>query len=635
MKEYVFDIEADNLLLSATRMWILRAYDCESKKHLVFLEGDLGWKELFDNADIIVGHNIINYDIPLLKRLFNYDIKKNIKIRDTLILSQILDYKRFGESGHSLATWGEVLGLPKIEFEDFSKFSEEMLTYSERDVDLNVKIYEVLMRELKKASNKQLISYIVAEHAAGKWCADATLSGWPFDLNAAKALHKEISEKLESTRLALESKLGYKLVEVDKRLGEVPVKRPKWTKSGCYDVHTSRWFSVDPYSGYEDEERMIEGPYCRCMVEKLSLDSVADVKLFLSRNDWVPTQWNWKKDKDTGKPIKGAPKVTEDSLEFLGGDGALYMDFLSMKSRYGILTTWIENTDSNGRLHGECMVIGTPSMRARHSIIVNVPSVDKPYGKEMRSLFTVEPGWTMIGCDSSGNQARGLAHALENDDFIHTLLNGDIHQYNADILTTIVQRDLGRKGPLVTAEEAEVYKTHVVKRSTAKRILYAFLFGASGGKIFSYLFDVIDEEKGKLVKNGFTKAVPGFKDLIDKLNKIYTATSKFGDGYIYSIVGNKIYVDSRHKLLVYLLQSTEKITCAGALALAVERLEEEKIPYKPCIFYHDEIDFMVPAEFAVRAAEIGKSAFKDAPKLFGVNIMDGEAKIGKNWFDVH
>jgi hypothetical protein len=177
--------------------------------------------------------------------------------------------------------------------------------------------------------------------------------------------------------------------------------------------------------------------------------------------------------------------------------------------------------------------------------------------------------------------------------------------------------------------------TYEVKRSQAKRILYAFLFGASGSKLWSYIFGNMDEVKGRKLKNGFLKAVPGFSSLIELLGKVYSSTQKFGDGYIVSLAGNRIYVDSYHKLLVYLLQSAEKITCSAAVMLTAERLEAEGIPYKPCIYYHDEIDFQVPAEYAERAAEIGKQAFVDGPKLFDVNIMDGNAKIGKDWLEIH
>ena len=71
---------------------------------------------------------------------------------------------------------------------------------------------------------------------------------------------------------------------------------------------------------------------------------------------------------------------------------------------------------------------------------MNVPSGDSAWGKEMRELFRSRPGWTLIGCDSAGNQARGLAHYLGDEKFIDTLLNGDIHQFNADLLNDIVHK---------------------------------------------------------------------------------------------------------------------------------------------------------------------------------------------------
>jgi len=275
-------------------------------------------------------------------------------------------------------------------------------------------------------------------------------------------------------------------------------------------------------------------------------------------------------------------------------------------------------------LHGECMTIGTPSMRARHSVIVNVPSADSKWGPEMRKLFTTIPGWKLIGCDSAGNQARGLAHYLGDQDFIDVLLHGDIHTYNAEKLISVLD-DMGISHDF----------TPKVFRPKAKRILYAFLFGASGAKLWSYIFGNLDKKQGNQLKAGFLKAVPGFKNLLEKLENIYGKTSQYGDGYIPSIAGNRVYVDSFHKLLVYLLQSCEKVTCSTAVMLTMNQLEKEGIPYIPCIMMHDEEDFLVPEEYATRAAEIGKNSFKEGPKLYGIEIMDGDAKIGNNWYEVH
>jgi len=626
MSKWLFDIEANELLLKATKMWVIVGYNFTTKTYSHWLGDDPSWKDTFNNATHLIGHNICDYDIPLLWKLYGWKPPKKCKLQDTLLMSQTLNYKRFGAEGHSLEVWGKHLGFPKIEINDplfFTKYSPEMLVYCKNDVELNLKIYDVLLEEYKETvkKNPQFDVYLRSEHAAAKWGATAKLHGWPFDKENAYALFDTFTVEMEHAHQQLEGKLGYTCEPVDKKKGIVEVKSPKWVKSGAYDRHTANWFDVDPFSGYEGEERPIAGDYCRVQIRPLSLDSVNDVKVFLFRNGWVPTTWNYKKD-EKGKRTRerSSPKITEDSLEFLGGDGKLFTEFMSTKARYGILKTWLENIDEDDYLHGNMMTIGTPSMRATHSIIVNVPAVDKPWGKEMRALFKCKPGWKVIGCDSSGNQARGLAHYLGDKSYINTLLHGDIHQYNADKLTSIL-KIMGIK--------------HVVPRPNAKRILYAFLFGASGGKLWSYIFGTIDEEKGSMLKKEFIKAVPGFKDLLDKLEKIYASTKKYGDGYIYSIAGNRLYVDSFHKLLVYLLQGAEKATCSTALMLTVERLEDENIPYIPLIYYHDEIDFMVPEEYSERAAAIGKQAFHDGPLLYGISIMEGGAKIGDNWRDVH
>ena len=622
MSRLIFDIETDGLLQQVTKMWIIAAFDIDTRQKKYWLIGDMGWKEEFDKATLVVGHNILSYDLMVLKKLFGYTLPKTCKVHDTLIMSQVLNYKRFGNEGHSLGVWGKYLGVPKHDFHDWSQLTDEMIKYCLQDIEVNIGVYDVVLNEFRDLAVKapQIRHYMKAEHAVAKWCALASLHGWPFDLEAAHKLSDALQAEMQKAYNALSARLGLKTVAIDKVKGIVESKKPKWTMKGFYDAHTSRYFGVDPCSGYIGEERMIEGEYCRVAFEPLSLDSVADVKVFLYRNGWVPTEWNTKVNERTGKKEKTSPKITEDSLEFLGGDGKLYVDFLTAKSRLGILKTWIENTDSDGNLHGDCMTIGTPSMRARHSIIVNVPAADSPWGKEMRSLFACKPGWKIVGCDSAGNQARGLAHYLADEKFIDTLLNGDIHQYNADILTAVLKK---------------MGVDFTVKRSQAKRVLYAFLFGASGTKLWSYIFSTPDDAKGKKLKDGFLKAVPGFKKLIEKLESIFGKTSQDGDGYIPSIAGNRIYVDSFHKLLVYLLQSAEKASCSAAVMLTMEQLEDEDIPYIPLIMMHDEEDFMVPEEYAERAGQIGKSAFKEGPKLFGIQIMDGDAKIGNNWYEVH
>jgi hypothetical protein len=476
------------------------------------------------------------------------------------------------------------------------------------------------------------LDYIAAEHYAHRFTAIASWKGWPFDTEKAYTLFEELTELKAKAESVLTERLGLKVIPVDKCKGIVAVKEPTWTKQGKYNHHLAAWFDIDPWSGFPGEVRMVEGPYCRVVFEPRKLSSPADVKDFLFEHGWIPDEWNYKKDargnfeKDgKGNRVKSSPKISDESLELLGGDGKLYTDYKSASARYAILNTWLEEVDSEDLLHGDCFGIGTPSMRARHSIIVNVPSVQSFYGKEMRELFRCPPGWKIIGADSSGNQARGLAHYLKNDEFTDILINGDIHIYDAEKIIAVLNT-MGVKHEF----------TPKTLRPRAKRILYAFLFGAGGDKLWSYIFGNMDSKKGNVFKKLFTNAVPGFANLIEKLNSVHKRTKRTSRmGYIPSIAGNRIYVDSPHKLLVYLLQAMEKVTCTSAIMFTMQQLEKENIPYQPLIFMHDEEQFMVPDEYAERAGEISSASFREAPKLYGVDIMDGTADIGMNWYDTH
>lgn len=659
-RRILFDIETDGLLHEATQIWIFHCVDLETSETFEWVLGDLGFKDFIEKeVKELVGHFILGFDIPVLEKLFEFKISlTDIKITDTLILSRVLNYNRFNNR-HSLEVWGEALGQPKQEHDNWLEFSPEMVTRCRSDVALNANVLEVLQEEyLALFSKNPLVKqHLNVEHSVSWWCSQAELHGWPFDMEAARLLAPRLQEELDKAYNALNARLGMKAVAVDMSKGIVEEKRPKWIKNGFYDQHTCNWFNIEPPSGFEGEERLVEGPYCRVTFEKLSLDSVADVKIFLFRNGWEPTSWNFKKDPVTMSLTKTSPKITDDSLEFLGGDGRLYSNFAVARSRLAILNTWI-NVCKDGRVHGECNPIGTPSFRATHSVIVNVPSADTAWGPEMRSLFYAPKGYRLIGCDSASNQARGLAFFLKNPQFTDTLLNGDIHAFNARILDQVL-KDMGfswdshiiNAGKAIVSDEqrgvlskedflrsnSELAQKALfaVKRAAAKRILYAFLFGASGGKLWLYITDILDSTKGNKLKAGFTAAVPGFKDLVDRLEKIYKSTSSKGKGYIPALSGAKLYVDSKHKLLVYLLQSTEKLTCGGAVHLLIRRLKEENIWFQPCIMMHDEVQFLVKEADAERAAVIGRECFRDGPKLFGIEIMDGGAKIGANWYETH
>jgi DNA polymerase I-like protein with 3'-5' exonuclease and polymerase domains len=626
MSKLVFDIESDGLFVTVKKIWVLVTHDIENDEVNIFSDHDANHKPLLAgleylyNADALIGHNIIGYDLLVFRKILNWTPNPKTKIIDTMLLSQVINYNRFNGK-HSLAVWGKFLGHEKPEHEDWSQYSAEMLHRCVEDVGINVKVYKHLMRELSTMATKKpyIKTSIKNEHTTAQFCADAEYNGWMFDKPKALALLAAMDEEMLAVQKLVEPKLRVETKRVDKE-----PKVPKWIKSGNYDAFTARYFSISPDTG-PDDNRLVEGPYSRIEFVQPDLGNIDSVKLYLHTIGWEPDDWNWKKKGNVFEKV--SEKLTTSSLEKLGEVGQLIDKYYTTRSRHSILKGWLEGLDDQDRLHGSCFTIATPTGRARHSGIVNVPSADAAWGADIRRLFIASPGYTIIGADSSGNQFRALCHYLKNDEYTNEVLNGDVHQKNADVLTSIMVEEQ-KNFPKVIRETT-------VSRKLAKPFIYAYLFGAGGEKVSLILTGMRNAKLGNKIKAEFAKRIPGLSELIKKVNTIFEKTSYSGDPWIPALDGRMIPCESAHKSLNYLLQSCEAVTCKGATAMAYDRLKEEGIPFNPLIFYHDEIEFEVPHEYAERAAQIAKEAFRDAPKLFGVDIMDGESKIGKDWYEVH
>ena len=606
----VWDLEGDGLLPSLTNLWVLVARDIETNEEFIFTDYDddyPGFDEAYDllcGADAIIGHNIIGYDLPALKKIKGWDLEGKTNIVDTLIMSRVFNYKRFG-GRHALAKFGEYFKVPKPEHEDWSQYSKEMLHRCREDVRINHLAYDMLVKEMRVLSEKKPVikKSLRFEHETAQFCQDASDRGWLFDKDNALNLLSEMEDEMSDIERKIEPLLSMKVKRLDKEQKEL-----KFNKNGFYPKNVADYFGVSPESALTD--RVVAGDYNRITVLKPEMGSLEYVKEFLYEQGWEPLEHNYKK-LPNGALVKVSPKLCTKSLEALGEVGRMVDSYYTTRSRHSILVGWLNELDDSNRLHGDCFTIGTPTARARHSTIVNVPSPNARWGKEMRQLFIVEKGRVIVGADSSGNQMRALCHYLDNEDFTNEVINGDVHQRNADILGCA--------------------------RATAKPFLYAFLFGGGGGKLSLILKGIRDPKFGNKMKQVFIENTPGLGGLTSRVQRALEQTSRSDPkmGYIPAIDGRKIYTDSNHKALNYLLQSFEAVTCKAAIAYMRKKFKEEKLDVHPLIYMHDEVQLDVAEKDAARVAEIAAEAFREAPKVFGVNIMDGEAKVGDTWYDTH
>jgi DNA polymerase-1 len=158
MTTLILDIESDGLIPLIKNIWLVCTKVVETGDKRSFRSREDFQQYVSDlNPTLVVGHNV-TFDLEALRRLWGIEYKwdtkgcsfngKPVRFLDTLQLSQFLNADR--QPGHSLESWGEKLGLEKIDFKDWSGYSEEMRVYCERDVDLTELVYKRLLKELEE-----------------------------------------------------------------------------------------------------------------------------------------------------------------------------------------------------------------------------------------------------------------------------------------------------------------------------------------------------------------------------------------------------------------------------------------------------------------------------------------------------
>ncbi len=174
MTQYLFDIESTGLLRcgSTIHCIVMRDMDTVEEAEVFDYKPERaviqGIKQL-ENADVLIGHNIINYDIPLIKEQFP-DFAPRAQMLDTLVLSRLFyphiadrDFERRPQGmpqrlygRHSLEAWGHRLKCFKGDYGKHSgawdTYTPEMLDYCVQDTMVTVKLYELLQRRMNENS---------------------------------------------------------------------------------------------------------------------------------------------------------------------------------------------------------------------------------------------------------------------------------------------------------------------------------------------------------------------------------------------------------------------------------------------------------------------------------------------------
>jgi len=622
---WVFDLESDNLRDEATVVWCGCFLNIQTKEMYRFRPDEIAQMLVFmDTTEMLIGHNCINFDFPLLEKLHNYRYKG--KKYDTLLVSRLLNPKRQVPhncpnkkcGGNSVEAWGWRVGRGKVEHNDWSVFSEEMLHRCSEDVEIQLLIYNALLEEAKKGdySNAFPMTFKLFEYLQKQ-----ESYGWAFDSELAHRNIHQLTHWIERIDKVLYKHLPL-IVEIDeqKKEGEYGWVKKPFLKSGDYSASVKTYIDL-----YGLPEKAVCGPFSRISFRRVNLNSGDETKQFLLNSGWIPLEWNTN---DEGE--RTSPKLSKDDpFEGIQGSvGRLVAKRVQARHRRSTIEGLLEKVREDGRIPAVIKQLADTS-RAIHSNVVNIPKVGSFYGKQMRKLFTSKDGFVLVGTDSDADQIRKLAGRMNDPEYTESVVNGD--KSKGTDIHTVNKTAAGLKS-----------------RDVAKTFFYGFIFGAGNAKIGKIVGGT--SQDGERLKAEFLAGLPALGNLLDALTKEWRATAKkrfnakwnrieYYDGTIKGLDGRPTRIPYEHQLLVYMLQSDEAIAMSAAyikVNIDLEKKYKYGEDYGVVGFYHDEYTIECRPEIAEDVKLISEQAITWANAYFNIPCFHvGHGAIGKNWYDIH
>jgi len=575
--DLVFDIETDDL--KATKVWCIVAQDVDTNEIFKFPPSKLDdGVKLLQSADRLIGHNIIGFDVPMIKKFFDVDLTDK-ELLDTLVLSRLFNPTR--EGGHSLEKWGYKLGFKKIEFEDYQNYSAEMLNYCVRDVQLNTLVLKELKKEAKGFSKES----VCLEHDVADIMKRQEKDGFKFNEMGANLLLAELRQEMQSIEDEVHETFQPKWVD-DKLVTPYVKKDGTLSKRGLTADEYERCLNTSNYK-----------PFMRKTLQEFNLGSRKQIGEYLTDFGWKPERFT-----PTGQPIVDEKTLSEITHIH---EANLIARFLLLQKRIAQIESWLEALQDDGRVHGFVIPNGaiTGRMTHRNPNMAQVPSSSSPYGKECRSCWIVEEGNKLVGIDASGLELRMLAHYMDDKEFINEIINGDIHTANQKL-------------------------AKLESRDKAKTFIYALMYGAGDEKLGKVVGG--NTSDGKRARQYFFDNKPEFKSLRDRVQR---ASAK---KYLKGIDGRKLYIRNSHAALNTLLQGAGAIVMKKALSLLDTKLKLNTIDYKFVANIHDEWQVEVKESQAHFVGLRAVEAIIEAGEYFNLRCpLDGEYKIGDNWSETH
>ena len=566
MNRIAIDIEANGLnelvldrkggvVYEADTIWCIALVDVDTGAEQVFGPNDIaGAIEVMRSATLLIGHNIICYDLPVICRLYD---RVTTPVYDTLIVSRLMypDKRTHPLGGNSLKCWGEYMKCLKLDYEGgWDSYSEEMMTYCLQDTKVAAKIFH--NQQSFVSQHKKTVKL---EHMVTDIIADQIGNGFGFDVDKA---------------LDLEQELLYDKSEIEDEMRDIfpPIVEERYSdKTG------------------------------KRLKDKVTIFNPSSRQQIAER---LKSKYGWK----APRTDKGNPKVDADVVKKLDYPEAKELvKYFDIIKTMAFLKDWITRAENSRdkKIHSSVNPQGTVTGRMTSSQ-PNLQQVTSD--KRIRALFVPREGWVEVGIDASGLEARMLANRMapwDNGEYGRVVLDGDIHETNMEA-------------------------TGITERSKVKTFFYGFIYGAGDAKVGKIIGK--NAQAGKKLKENFLNNLPALRKLIEscKFQSLKKKTITLLDG-------REAPCRSQHSSLNVQLQGDGAIVMKLAQCIFADKINKE---YKGRALFmatvHDEWQLECEPEIADAIGKLGVNSIKEAGDRLGCLIpMDGEYKIGNNWWDCH
>lgn len=595
----IFDIETNGLLDTVSKLHSLVIHNPVSGETISAHHDSLpDALEVLSNAPGIIGHNIICYDLPVLKKLYPGWTPSG-KVFDTLNASRLIwpelknddfnfcrkrpDFPKKFIGLHGLEAWGHRLGVHKGDFgktTDWKEWSAEMQGYCEQDVVVTAELFRLILAQNYPQEALAL------EFAFQEVIFKQEQHGFPFNTAGAESLYAALAGQ------RAEIAQDFQRIFPPKTVTSVFIPKANNARYGYVKdqpFEKKRVEDFNPNSNFHISERLRE------------------------KYNWVPTAFT-----PTGEPV-----LDEETLASLPYPEAKRLsEYREINKIIAMLAEgkagWLKLVKPDGRIYGRVTTNGAVTGRCTHSR-PNLGQVPRrgELGKSCRELFEAPPGWRLVGADASGLELRVFGHFLARYDqgrYAREVVEGDVHTAN--------QKAAG-----------------LSTRDDAKTFIYAFLYGAGPVLLGALLKpDGTDAEKRKLglaMRRRFLAQTPAIKRLLDDLGKTLENRS-----WLRGVDGRRLHVRSKHSALNLIFQSAGALLVKLATVLWHQKLEARGWSfgedYAQVAHVHDEVQAIARPEIAEEVGKLFVEAIEEAGRHFGFRVpMTGEYKIGNNWKETH